>query len=148
MMKLIFKTVLIAGTLDILAATINFFIQTGKGPVPVLKYISSGLFGAVSAKNNPIMPFVGLLLHFFIVFIFTVFYFYLASKLLNRLKYWQLAGLVYGAFVWFVMNKIVVPLSLIPSRPSSIGNDVIQLLILMVCIGLPIAYFSKNMIQN
>ena len=35
----------IAGTLDITAACIQYYIRTGKGPANVLRYVASGVFG-------------------------------------------------------------------------------------------------------
>jgi hypothetical protein len=35
----------IAGTLDIIAACTQYYINTGKGPGNVLRYVASGVFG-------------------------------------------------------------------------------------------------------
>jgi hypothetical protein len=135
---------LIAGTLDITAAFLHFMLKGGKNPVVILQYIASGLFGRELANSQRIMPLLGLLLHYFIALTFALFYFFVAHKILGRLA-WPLAGTLYGLGVWVVMNKIIVPLSLIPPRPSTLSNDLTQLGILILCIGLPIAYFSHQM---
>jgi hypothetical protein len=136
-------TSLIAGTLDIIAAFLNFMLKGGKNPVVILRYIASGLFGRELANSQRIMPLLGLLLHYFIALTFTLFYFFVAHKILGRLA-WPFAGTFYGIGVWVVMNKIIVPLSLIPPRPSTLSNDLTQMGILILCIGLPIAYFFAS----
>ncbi len=134
---------LIAGTLDILAAALNFIRQGGRNPIVILQYIASGLFGKGLAYSKPWMPLVGLLVHYFIAFTFTVFYFLVANKILGYLP-WPLAGTLYGIGVWVIMNKIILPLSLVTPRAPSLNNDLTQLGILILCIGLPIAYFSQQ----
>ncbi len=148
MKNILLKTALLAGTLDITAAILNFMLKGGGNPTIVLQYIASGLFGKETAFSHAAMPSIGLLLHYFIAFAFTVFYFFVGYKVFEQFKYWQLSGVFYGIFVWFVMNKIIVPMSLIMPRPSTLSNDFTQMGILIVCIGLPIAYFSHQIIRK
>ena len=76
MNKTILQTGLIAGTLDISAASLQFFLTTGKNPILIFKYIASGIFGKDIAYSNGFMPIAGLLLHYLIAFTFTIFLYY------------------------------------------------------------------------
>ncbi|HSD46684.1 MAG TPA: hypothetical protein VLB87_08670, partial [Pyrinomonadaceae bacterium] len=55
-------------------------------------------------------------------------------------------GLVYGVIVWVFMNFVVLPLSRFPpSRtPPTLTGRTISLLIIMFCIGLPIAIIVRR----
>ena len=134
----IIKAWLIVGTLDITAASIQFYIKTGKGPVPIFKYIAGAVFPGAS-KGGTEMIVAGLVFHYIIALLATVFFFLIFSRIaipmINRI----FIGVIYGAFVWFITARVVVPLSLIGVRPSNPTNEIIAASILMVCIGIPLA---------
>jgi hypothetical protein len=62
----ILKAGLIVGTLDILAAFIQYAIKTGKNPTVVLKFIASGVFGKEAFNGGTMMNVYGLIFHFVI----------------------------------------------------------------------------------
>ena len=139
----ILKAGLLVGTLDILAAFIYFFIQTGNGKVLiVLKYIASGVFGKSAMSGGVEMIIAGLIFHYIIAFAFTLVFFWLFPKIKMARQHTVLSGILYGAFVWAVMNLIVVPLSEIGSRPFDWENALINLLILIVCMGIPLSLMA------
>jgi uncharacterized membrane protein YagU involved in acid resistance len=139
-----FKTILlawiVAGILDMSAAIIVYdFVLHKTTALKILKSIASGLFGKQANAGGDDMAVYGLILHFIIALLFTVFYFlifpYVPFLKRNRI----LSGLIYGAFVWCVMNLGVLPLiagGKIPTNWISISRAAV---ILMICIGLPIA---------
>jgi len=72
--------------------------------------------------------------------------FYLASRklrfLIERPIPW---GLVYGVIVYSFMNFVVLPLSAVPMRTTpTLTSRIINLVIIMVCIGLPIALIVRR----
>jgi hypothetical protein len=138
------KAGLIAGTLDILAACISFMIKTGKNPVRVLEYVASGAFGKPALGGGALYGVAGLLFHFLIAFIWaTVFYY--AWPVFRLLKNRLVMGVIYGILVWLVMNLVVVPLCNAPKGPFSWSGAIQGCLILIVCIGIPIAWIvGKN----
>lgn len=143
--KLIIKAALIAGTLDISAACLNFYIKTQKGPATVLKYISSAVFDKSAMSSGIEMVFLGLLFHFLIAFIFTVIFSLIFDKLWLWLKNTYVIAIVYGILVWLVMNLLVVPNSAAPKIPFTWNGAIVNCFILIICIGLPLSYlFSKN----
>ncbi len=149
---------LIAGTIDILSAFTMVFSRSGKSPLPVLNYIASAIFGAEEAYGGgPAMMAIGLLMHYMIAFGWTILFFLLYPKLSILRGNKIVVGLVYGIFVWGMMNLILVPfLTRIPRVPfemmtksAYLTNAVINCIILMYAIGLPVSivanrYYSRS----
>jgi len=142
--KAILLAGLLAGTLDILSAFINFYIVTGKSPVIVLHYIATAVFGQEAYNGGAGMAAVGLLFHYIIAYGWATLYFlaFPHVSFLARSKY--VSGILYGAFVWFCMNLIVVPLTLVKTAPFNAAKAALQMGILMVCIGLPVAILADR----
>jgi hypothetical protein len=138
------KSGFIVGTLDILAAFLYYFIKTGKNPLSVLKFVAGGFFGEKAFRGGNSMYFFGLFLHYLIAFCFTVFFYLVISKLNSLKNLLVLRGLLYGLFVWAIMNVLVVPLSKLPGRPIDPVNALINILILMVCVGIPLSFLENN----
>src|SRR5580704_15904195 len=139
-MKRILLTTLIAGTLDLLAAYINIYIKTGHLSKHMFQYIAGGALGLKNSMNGgaPVIL-LGIFFHYFIVFCFTLFFFFLYRK--NRVfglnKY--LAALLYGVFIWAVMNLVVLPLSALPPGKITVGKALLDASILAVMIGVPVS---------
>ena len=133
-------TALVAGTLDILTAYTKGFIQSGHISKRMFQFIAGGALGLKDSMAGGIgVILLGVFFHYFIAFSFTLFFFLIYPKvsILSVNKY--VSGLVYGIFVWLVMNEIVWPLSRLPRYPFNLQNAIIEALILMVMIGLPIS---------
>lgn len=138
-------TGLIAGTLDITAACTQYFIKTGNGPIRVLEYVASGVFGKEQAfSGNSLMAVAGLLFHYTIAFGWTTLFFLLYPKL-SFLRGNRVVVIVgYGIFVWAMMNQVVVPLSRVPQGPFNISGAIQAALILIACISLPITTMARR----
>jgi hypothetical protein len=133
---------IIVGTLDITAAMLQFFIKTGKDPFIVPKFIASGVFGNTAMKGGADTIAWGFLFHYMIAMSFTVFFFWLCSRRPALLQNRLLTGIGYGIFTWAVMRFVVVPLSFTANQPSTLSGTFIAILILVVCIGIPLAYMA------
>ena len=144
----ILRAGLIAGTLDISAAIIQYLIVTGNNPVRILRYIAGAIFPPELVSNNPLMPVVGLLMHYSIAMTYTIFYFMIFPVIRPVAKHWILSGAVYGLMVWVVMNLVMVPMTRIGHRPFHLVNSLVGAGILVVCIGIPIAYYANRHNQN
>ena len=138
---------LLVGTLDISAALIDYYIATGKGPEGVLKYIASGIFGRTKAfgtEGNSMVA-LGLLFHYMIAMLFTIFFFLIYPRVPLLSRNWVLTGFLYGLFIWIVMTFIVTRLSNTPHAPLSAMKPLKALkaaLILMCMIGLPLSFIA------
>lgn len=143
--KFIIKAGLIAGTFDILAAFLNFYAKTGKNVGIVLRYIASAIFGDKAYTGGQGMLVAGLLFHYCVALLFTVFFALVYKTMWRWFQHTLLIAIIYGVFVWFIMNLIIVPNTLASQIPFTWSAGLINCLILIICIGYPLAYlFRKN----
>lgn len=144
---------LLVGTLDIIAALVNFKLTTGKNPTIVLQYIASAVFGKTKAYSDANeMIFFGAVFHFIIAYIFTILFFILYINFRFMSKNWLLTGIVYGILIWTIMNLVVVPVAL-NNYVKWNQQTWINLLILICMIGIPLSfiarrYFKKKTVVN
>ncbi len=145
LLKVILLAGLLAGTLDIIAACTQAYINNHNvTPEKVFRYIASAVFGKKAGTGGMEMAAWGLLFHYIIatgwaaIFVIA----YQQIKFLSRNI--VLSGLGYGIVVWILMNRLIVPLSLI-KQPAFVWNKaIVAMLILMFFIGLPIALVTKR----
>ncbi len=142
------KTILfagtLAGTLDIAAALLRYYVSTGKDPLVVLRYIASGVFGKDAFTGGLIMVLYGLIFHFIIAFSWTILYFvaYPRIKTLSSNRY--ISGTGYGLIVWCGMNLVVLPLSNVSPSPFNFMKAAEGIAINMVCVGLPVSIIVRK----
>lgn len=134
---------LLAGTLDITAACIQYYIVTGKNPEGVLRYVASGAFGS-DANSGTIMLFWGLLFHFIAAFSFTFIFFTLVSLFPVVLHQKIILAVLYGIFMWAAMRYCVIPLSRINPLAFKLKGATIAVAILIVCICLPLIIVASK----
>lgn len=135
---------LVAGTLDITAACTYSWIRGNVTPVRVLQFIASGVLGAESFSGGAKTAILGLALHFLIATVAAAVFYFASRKWLFLVEQPIAAGLLYGIPVYLVMNFIVLPLSQVAQRPQPMSARIINLVILMFCIGLPIALIVRR----
>ena len=134
---------LIVGTLDITAAVIQTLIN-GRDPIMMLKFIASGVFGLTALQGGSGYAVLGLLFHYLIAGIWTLLFFTIYPQLRFLQKNVWLTALTYGLFVWFVMNRIVLPLSNTPAIPFTLRGALISAAILIVAIGTPLSLMARR----
>jgi len=156
---------LVAGILDASAAMINLKINVpDANPLRVWRSVAGGAFGE-TARTGPLFPWAlyGLIFHFLIAFLFTVFFYSIYPQIKIMHKNMVVTGILYGAFVWVVMNCIILPLSnvreqgklwamiktdgrphLVFHPPTDIKQFIINILFFLFCVGLPIALIIGN----
>lgn len=144
-LKPIFKAGLIAGTLDILAAIIILGKMNYAG---TLKFIASGVFGPEAFAGGPEMIIAGLIFHYLIALAFTAFWFYIYPLLPSFKTNWILSGFVIGILVWVIMNLGVLPLTNVSRSGLTLHGALLNMSILIVCIGLPVSYFSNRFFEK
>lgn len=138
-------TALLTGVLDITSAIVKYYIEKGTGPTPIFKYIASGVFGKDAFSGGTLMIIWGIVFHFIIAFSFTVFLFLLYPKVSAWIKNKFIIAVIYGFFIWTIMNLVVLPLSLVPQPKSfDIAQAGIAALILICMIGLPVALIADR----
>jgi hypothetical protein len=125
---------LLAGTVDLMQALYLFGSR-----VPIS--IAAGLLGHRARHGGAGIYILGVLLHFFLAFSFTGFYYAVSRRLKFLAEYPLVCGLVYGAGVELVMSYAVLPLSALHATGPYTLHDVLRgLLVHMVTVGLPISY--------
>jgi hypothetical protein len=135
---------LIAGTLDICAACLTSWLRAGVGPVRVLHSVASGLLGAAAFDGGAKTAVLGLALHFLIATGATVAFYLASRKMMFLIERPVTFGLLYGVAVYAFMNFVVLPLSNVARRPIPVSGRIIGVLIIMFCIGLPIALVVRR----
>ncbi len=139
-----------AGTLDILSAIVDSSIRFKITPIELFQFIASGVFGPKAFSGGIPVAAAGLLFHYFIASCWTVLFFLIIPKFKISTKYKIPVGLLYGVFVWLIMNLIVVPLSNVHKVKFTWSHTIMGMLYLMFMIGLPVSlmfykyYFNQN----
>ena len=132
---------LVAGTLDLTQACISFGAR-----IPLA--IAGGLLGPAAFHGSTGTYILGVLLHFFIAFSFTAFYYFVSRKLRFLTEHPIVCGLAYGAGVEEVMNLIVLPLSALHATgPYQLHDLLLGIAVHMVVIGLPISFSVRRFAQ-
>ena len=145
--KIILWAGLLVGTLDILSAFVDYYIATGKNPLAVLTFVASGVFGESAFAGGAGTMLLGLLFHYVIAFSFTILFFwlFLNTKLLPRNTI--ITGVIYGLFIWAVMNLVVVQLCNAPHasiKDMKMAKVIKAMLILIFMIGLPLSFIAQK----
>jgi len=141
---------LIAGTMDYTAAITNYMLGGGKTPILIAYYIASSLLGHDTSYNGGwVTATFGVFLHYVIATGWTVLFFLLYPRLALLRKNPVLVAIGYGFFVWLMMNRVLVPLTLIQTKPFAFTRAVlqpaaIQAGILMLCIGAPLTLLARR----
>jgi len=135
---------LLVGTLDILGAFADVYLSYDMGPTHLLKYIATSVFGAAAYSGGTEMVIYGLLMHYAIAYFFTALFIVLYPRLGGKDQNNILIGVLYGLFIWLLMNLVVVPFTKIPHMHMHIPQTVINILILIVMIGVPLSIITSN----
>ena len=134
---------LVAGVLDAIDGVIAYGTQ-GLNPIQVLQYIASGALGKSAFQGGLATAALGAAFHFAIAWVAAA-VFVLASQ---RLQMWKihavLAGLLYGAAVYFFMNYLVLPLSAVAPATFQLGFFLNGVIGHAVFVGLPISLFARR----
>ncbi len=134
---------LVIGILDGLDAIV-FFGLRGAKPLAIFQSIAAGVLGRSSFRGGVATAFLGVLLHFFIATVIALVYYVASTRVRVLTRYPIVFGMLYGIAVYFVMSRIVVPLSAAggggaPTFPVLMNG----LLIHAFGVGLPSALFAR-----
>ena len=144
-MNRFFKTVLLTGlfvgTTDLISAYVTVFIRNGKFPEGMLNYIAGGALGlSVSMKGGNAAAFLGLLIHYFIAFSFTLFFFWIFPKWKGFGFNKYLVGMLYAVFVNLTMGFLVLPLTPLGSGAFILSRALVDWYVFGVVFGIPVVY--------
>jgi len=139
---------LLCGVLDISAACLQSWMQAGRPPAAVLRGVASALWGRAALDGGAGMAAIGLGMHFTVALTATLVFYALSRRIafLRTAPLW-IVGPLYGVIVFAAMNYGTLPalswlrslyLDTPPRWPGNMGWP--QVLIHMMCVGLPIAW--------
>ena len=142
---------LIGGAIDISYALGFTYFVRGRPPLPVLKYVASGLFGPNAMEGGDEMIAAGLVLHFFIVCLMAATFVLVSQKLTFLARAPFLFGPLYGVFLYYFMNCITLPLARARPIPDishlpMVGTHTdafIGGLLAHIAVGVTIALFAR-----
>ncbi len=134
----------LAGTMDLLAASLMYFIRTGKSPLDVLAYIASAVYGVEASEGNGWIYVTGLLFHYCIAYGWSFIFFVLYPKMAVLRNNKVASSVGYGLIVWCVMNLIVLPMTKIQVPPFDPVRASMGATILIACIGLPLSVLAHR----
>ena len=142
-LQAIFWGGLVAGTLDAVDGVTAFGTQ-GLNPIQVLQYIASGALGKSAFGGGLATAALGAAFHFSIAWVAAA-VFVLASRRVQVLKtHAVIAGLLYGAAVYFFMNYLVLPVSAVAPSVFNLGLLLNGVIGHAAFVGLPISLFSRR----
>jgi hypothetical protein len=142
-MAVVLVTWLIAGILDA-GAALGFFLARGnRKPGLLFQYIASAVYGPAAFQGGSRMAVIGLFFHFCVALCWVGLYFAVWPRIAGWGAGVFVDAVVYGVFVWCMMNLVVVPLSKATPRPLTFAFVLINMVILILTIGLPCAYAAQ-----
>lgn len=136
---------LVAGTLDAICATVIFsgFFHRGS-PIRLWQGIASVLLGRSASTGGIATALFGLLMHYCIATSFAAFFIFLYPRLPFLRQQKIIAGLLYGIFVFLVMDVIILHLLGIAPPKFSLIPSLRSITVLMLAIGLPISLITSK----
>lgn len=135
---------LTVGILDI-ADAIIFYAFRGVAPYRIFQSVATGFYGRAAFDGGASTTVLGAGLHFFNAFTIALVYL-AASRRIRTLRRWPLLwGPLYGLVVFAVMFYVVIPLSAATAAPPTGGVLVNEILIHLVGVGLPVAFFAARL---
>ncbi len=135
---------LLVGSLDLFTSCAIFVKRSGRPFTDVLLYIASAIFGPAAYNGQPMMPWWGVIFHYAIAFIFTTLFFMLYPLIRKGIRNTFLIAILYGIFIWIVMNLLVLPVSHVKMVPYTAFGISVGTLILIIMIGLPLSVVADR----
>ena len=130
-----------AGAIDIAYAILASGAK-GVSAERVLQSVASGLLGRDAYAGSAATAGLGLLLHFAMTTLMALLFVAAARSFEPVRNHLLLAGLAYGAAIYFAMRWVVVPLSRFPGDLRAINP--LELAVHMIGVGLVIALAARR----
>ena len=147
---------LICGFLDINAAFIDVWLSNQTGPVKLLQGVASAVLGRAAALDGSFATAaLGLAMHFTVAFSATTIFYQLSRRFPVLVRHAVPSGLIYGALVFLVMFRVVLPL-MTELRMLYLSHVTFawpklrwqQFIIHLICVGLPIALTVRHFVPR
>jgi len=148
---------LTAGACDFVYASVFYYLWKQIPPIKIWQSVAGGVLGASASDGGYQSAAIGVGLHFFIAILMATAFVLVSLKLKFLARHALLFGPLYGIFLYYVMNGVVLPLSNVPTPPDMshfpmVGKYTINfvggLLIHAFGVGLPIALFARRALPS
>ncbi len=134
---------LTVGTLDYVDAIVFSFLRSGARPMRVFQGVAFGVLGRDTYQSGWSSFALGTAIHYFIALCIVATYFAVSRFWPFLVQRPWLYGALYGIGVYFFMNRVVIPLSLIGPQRLVLAPFVNGILIHIVGVGIPSALFAS-----
>ena len=111
--KPIVVAALVAGTADLVYASIHIASYYQMAPQQIFQSIARGLLGSAAMQGGWGTASIGIALEFVMTLIMAKVYILAATRITDLRRYWWLLGPCYGIVLMVVMYTVVLPLSAI-----------------------------------
>lgn len=135
---------LVVGILDGLFALVFYGLILGAQPMRIFQSVAAGLLGKASFEGGTRTFLLGVLLHFVVALCIAAVYYAASLRLPILIDHAVVCGLIYGLIAYLVMNYIVIPLSAIGPRPSSLRLFLPAFIGHALLVGLPVALLARR----
>lgn len=137
---------LLAGSLDLLYVFV-FHGLRGISPQRILQYIASGLQGPAAFQGGNVSAALGAAAHYFILIVAAALYLAASRRLPWLRSRAAVAGILYGAAIYIMMNFVIVPLSAVtPGKSGGLAwatNLLMHLFVIGPAIALGLRRWSR-----
>ena len=140
----IFYGGLIVGILDGLFAFVFYGWILGVKPLRIFQSVASALLGRASFDGGVSTFLFGLLLHFLVAACIAAVFYAASRKLPVLIRHAVLSGLIYGLIAYLAMNYVVIPLSRIGLRPTTLRVFLPAFIAHAFLVGLPVALVARR----
>jgi hypothetical protein len=142
-----FETILYGGLivaiLDGLFAFVFYGLILGVKPLRIFQSVAAGLLGRASYDGGISSFLFGVLLHFVVAIGIAAVYYVASLKLPVLIHRAVVCGLIYGMIAYLVMNYVVIPLSAIGYRPTTLRVFLPAFIAHALLVGLPVALVAR-----
>jgi hypothetical protein len=135
---------LIAGTADIVAATVYYPLTAPVTALRILQGIAAGVLGRAAFTGGFATAALGLACHYVIALIWTVVFFAVYPRIALLARSRVVTAVLYGTFVSAAMSFVVLPLSRVAPRPFNAKAFAIATVILVFSIGTPLVIVASR----
>lgn len=142
-------TGLAGGALDFAAASIIYpLAYPGLSVTRTWQSVAEGVLGAASYEGGAATALLGLGLHFFIALCAGMALALVMARAGLFRSFWPVSGAVYGVSMYYFMQKIVLPLSLIGERNPDAKSTAIGLGIHILVFGMGSALVAARLLKG
>ncbi|MFO1187884.1 MAG: hypothetical protein U1E87_10810 [Alphaproteobacteria bacterium] len=143
---------LTAGLCDFVFASIFYPLRAHIPVERIWQSVASGVLGKAAFDGGYAAAALGVSLHFFIATVMAAAFVMVTLKLKFLSRYWLIFGPLYGIFLFYAMQGVVLQLSNVPTKPDLshlpiIGKNMINFysaLGIHAVVGTVIALFSRR----